>query len=274
MQYFGKAEDAANDILAAFAKPESLPEPLAQLFIHQKDGVPCRQWSWRNQFLAAIHGYDDARGYRQWAEADRQVRKGEKAFYILSPCTKKVEDEKTGEERIALTGFRGTPVFGLEQTEGALLPTVDSETQKWIQSLPLFDVAESWGLTVKPFNGAGADKLGAYRRSSAIALGVKNLSTWAHELVHAADDRNCKLVGKKWQKEIVAELGGAVLLRLLGFDDQSDLGGCWEYIQRHTRGDGTTELDACNKVLQRTCEAVDLILSTAESLAAEESLVA
>src|SRR6266852_1394668 len=210
MKFYGKAEEAAKAILNAFENPNTLPEPLAQLFIRRNENVPCRSWSWRNQFLVAIHGSTDARGFRQWEQVGRHVKKGEKAIWILSPVLKKVVNEDTQEERSIIYGFKGTPVFGYEQTEGAPLPKSDPETDAWLRSLPLFDVAEAWGLSVEAFNGAGARYLGAYRHRKSIALGVKNLSTWAHELVHAADHRNGKLteLGKHWRKETVAQLGG------------------------------------------------------------------
>jgi antirestriction protein ArdC len=105
-----------------------------------------------------------------------------------------------------------------------------------------------------------------YQHGTGIALGVENLSTWCHELVHAADDRNGTLRGKKVQKETVAELGGAVVLRILGYEHEVDLGGCWEYIQSYAKKEGIDVLAACGAVLDRTCEAVALILDTAEEL--------
>ena len=47
------------------------------------------------------------------------------------------------------------------------------------------------------------------RRGASIALGVENLSTWAHEFIHAADDRLGHLTenGQHWRAEAVAELG-------------------------------------------------------------------
>lgn len=62
-----KAKEAAEAILAIFQRPNELPKPLATIFIHRKDRVPCRNWSWRNQLLVALHGYKDARGFRQVA---------------------------------------------------------------------------------------------------------------------------------------------------------------------------------------------------------------
>lgn len=268
MRLLNKAEEAAGDILGAFQKPNELPEPLAQVFIHRKDGSPCRDWSWRNQLIVAIRGHREARGFRQWERAGRKVRKGETAFRILSPLAKKTIDEESGEERTAIYGFRGTPVFGLQQTEGDPLPPTSDNTDAWIDSLPLLEVAAAWGLTVQAYNGSGTGYRGAYRHGTGIALGVENLSTWCHELVHAADDRNGKLKGSKVRRETVAELGGAVLLTILGLEHEADLGGCWEYIQQYANKEGIDVLSACGKVLDRTCEAVALILDTADELAA------
>lgn len=268
MKMFGKAEEAAKDILQAFESPTTLPTPLAQVFIHRKDGSPCRAWSWRNQFLVALHGYRDARGFRQWESVGRVVKKGEKAFYILSPCVRKDVDDDTGKERVVLFGFRGTPVFGYEQTDGEPLPKADAEATQWIESLPLIEVARDWGLEVEALEGGGS-VLGAYAAGKGIGLRVHNLSTWAHELVHAADDRNGKLLGTpKLQQEVVAELGGAVLLSILGHDHDADLGGCWDYIQQYAQQRQVEVIDICGEVLQRTCEAVALILDTAEKIGA------
>ena len=264
---YNQAEEAAQDILLAFQRPESLPKPLAQIFIHRKDDAPCRRWSWRNQLIAAIRGHNDARGFKQWEQVGRKVRKGEKAFRILSPLTKKVMDETKGKERTLVYGWRGTPVFGLDQTEGEPVDTSVAEAE-WLSSLPLIDVATTWGLTVASYGGSGANVRGKYRHGKAIALGVENLSTWAHELVHAADYRNGKLkeLGQHWRSETVAELGGAVLLTALGLEHDADLGGCWEYVKQYASRCGIEVVDACNKVLIRTCEAVALILDTAEQI--------
>ena len=266
MRLLNKAEEAAADILTAFENPNELPKPLAQVFVNRKDGSPCRKWSWRNQLIVAIRGHAEARGYRQWEQVGRRVRPGEKAFRILSPMAKKIVDESTEEERTAIWGFTGTPVFGFSQTEGEPLPDRSEETQRWLASLPLREVAEEWGLSVEAYNKAGGGLLGQYRHGTGIALGVENLSTWCHELVHAADDRKGTLRGRKIRKETVAELGGAVLLRILGYENEADLGGCWEYIQGYAKKEGIEVLAACGAVLDRTCEAVALILDTAEQV--------
>jgi hypothetical protein len=141
-----------------------------------------------------------------------------------------------------------------------------------LANLPLREVAEAWGLSVDAYNGARGKGLGWYRHGQAIALGVQNPSTWAHELVHAADDRLGALVerGQHWRSETVAELGGATLLVALGSTIEADLGGAWEYIQNYAKDAELEPIAACTRVLKRTCDAVALILDTAEELAANK----
>jgi hypothetical protein len=80
-------------------------------------------------------------------------------------------------------------------------------------------VAKAWNLSVSSFSGENAKYLGYYKHGQGIALGVENLSTWSHELIHAADDRlgHLEEKGQQWARETVAELGGAILLECLGY---------------------------------------------------------
>jgi hypothetical protein len=271
MNFYGQAEGVAQAILRAFEDANNLPKPLAQIFIHRRDASHFSKWSWGNQLLVILRGFTDARGFQQWHDVGRWVKKGEKAFYILGPVKKTITDKETGEEKSIVVGFKGIPVFGYEQTDGEPLPIGDPEIETWLDSLPLVDVAKKWGLSVDVFNGETAGFLGVYRRRCGIALGVKNLSTWMHELVHAADDRNgsFKELGQHWRSETVAELGGAVLLELLGFSHDADLGGCWAYVKGYAEKEKISVVDACMKMLDRTCKAVALILDTAEAIRQE-----
>ncbi len=123
-------------------------------------------------------------------------------------------------------------------------------------------------MTVKSYNGRGGAALGKYRHGQSIAIGVENLSTWAHELIHAADDRLGALTerGQHWRSETVAELGGAVLLSCIGQDHDADLGGCWLYIENYAKANGKRPIDAAMIALNRLCKAVALVLETAEGL--------
>ncbi|HXY37555.1 MAG TPA: ArdC family protein, partial [Planctomycetaceae bacterium] len=164
MKLYGKASDVGAAIVERFKDPASLPAPLARVFIRRKDQAPCRKWSFGNQFIVAMHGYSEARGYRQWQEVGRHVKKGAKAVWILAPCTRKVEtaaEDGTTEEHSAVYGFRSVPVFGLEDTEGNPLPT-DEEAIAWLAGLPLREVAESWGIDVQAYDGTEAGRQGFY----------------------------------------------------------------------------------------------------------------
>ena len=129
------------------------------------------------------------------------------------------------------------------------------------------------GLSVEAYNGRPGAALGKYRHGAGIALGVENLSIWAHELVHAADDRLDRLTerGQHWRSETVAELGAAVLLEVLGHGTYSDRGCCWDYIRAYAERAKVEPITDCQRVLKRTSDAVALILDTAEDLAGQRT---
>ena len=184
-----RVESCTRVIVERFERGD-MPTALAPVFIRRKADVPCRKWSWRNQLLTALAGFDDARTYLQWKETGRHVKAGEHAFYILEPCRYMVKekDGDTGEEKDVsiLRGFKAGARFGYEQTDGEALPEREAES-RFIDGLPLVSVAFSWGLRVGTFNGEPGRTQGWFRhdgdRGVAIALGVENLSAWAHELV-------------------------------------------------------------------------------------------
>jgi len=167
-RFFRQAESAAGHILEAF-RAGNVPKALAPIFVRRKDDVPCRSWSWSNQLLTALAGHSDARGYRQWQEVGRHVKKGQKAFHILVPIVGKTvgKNPETGEEeeRTFIRGFSSAPVFGFDQTEGEPLPPPDPEVSASLESLPVREVAESWGLAVDAYNGQAGRALGKYRHS-------------------------------------------------------------------------------------------------------------
>jgi len=282
MRAFGKhTQEVAERIVDAFKHPEQLPAALAPIFIRRQDDVPCRKWSWHNQLLVALCGTVDARGIKQWNQAGRKVKKGCSAIWILAPCVKKItekDDDGRERERKIIYGFRSVPVFASEDTEGEPLPSSDDRYDAWVQELPLMEVAKAWDITVGTYSGGDSTPLGYFRASGpsqAVMLGVENLSTWAHEMIHAADH---KLAGAQEKsdrayKEIVAELGGAVLLECVGKSQDADLGGAYQYIQRYAEEAKKEPVRVCIEVLDRVCNCVKLILDTAEKLQ-EEALVA
>jgi hypothetical protein len=138
MKYYGKAEETAGRILEAFNHPETLPASLAQVFI--KRNVPSDTWSWHNRLLCVFQGTTDARGFNQWIDAGRHVKKGSRAISILAPVLVKSEQKDQDSEKNSktyhLVGFKSIPVFRMEDTDGAELPE-----NQFVEKLPLVEVA-------------------------------------------------------------------------------------------------------------------------------------
>jgi hypothetical protein len=57
MSFYGHAQSAAQKIVHAFEDANSLPKPLAQIFIRRKDSPHCQKWSWGNQLLVILNGH-------------------------------------------------------------------------------------------------------------------------------------------------------------------------------------------------------------------------
>jgi hypothetical protein len=153
------ASKAANQILAAFENG-NLPQAIAYSTFTPPANIPAFRWTARNRALAFLQMTGDARGYQQWKEAGRNVKKGSKAIYILGPVMKKsnqvieIENPETGEiqtDNMKCVGYHSIPVFRMEDTEGEPLQYAQLDTK----TLPLADVAERWGLEIKAgsFNG-------------------------------------------------------------------------------------------------------------------------
>lgn len=273
-----KVAAIAGDILETF-HDGAIPGAMAQVFIRRKVEVPSKHWSWGNRLVGLLRGHVYAAGYRQWQMLGRRVKKGQQAFHILGPLRREVplEDEEELEEgrepetKKVVVGFTALPVFGYLQTKGAPLPGLEEEPE-FLESLPLAEVARDWGLSIEAYSADDMPGvLGLHVRGKGIGLATRNLSTWAHELIHAADSRLEKDQGSLLEKEVVAELGGAILLEALGYQTESDRGGCYDYIRKASHEHGRQLLPTALELLERTCRCVELLLEEAERVAADNS---
>ena len=268
------------EILDAF-RTGRLAEPLAQTFLNH--GLHCERWSLNNQMVVHLLGHGDAATYNQWREMGRQVKRGCKAFYLMRPHALVVHktDEATGEERAVQVGIRGFgwfPVHAYEDTipipefpgEVYDLAKLADKRKAFIANLPLVEVAQSWGIDVSTYRARNGGSLGWAIPGKSIGLGVANLSTWTHELVHQAEHRLGTLTlsrGQDRDNEIVAELGGAVLLTVLGHKTDADWGGAYRYIQSYARAkDGEALLPEILRVTGRMAAALQHILDTAQDI--------
>ncbi len=206
-----------------------------QAFI--KNIEPSRSWSLGNKLVMLLHGTADARGYRQWQEAGRYIRKGSKALYILAPMIrhKKIENKDTGknEDVEFPVGFVGVPVFRYEDTEGQ---PVDEYQPRRIP--PLLDVAEKFGVKVE-YCPTVLGEGGSYNLiTNIIKLSQENPDTFFHELAHKAHSTFEDLAPiQDPEQEIVAQLSACVLAKLYGCDVTSF---SWHYIASYAK-EKTTE---------------------------------
>jgi hypothetical protein len=270
-----RVEAIGRHLLDAF-EAGRIPKALAPVFIRRDPSspMPSETWSWPNRFLAALAGHHLAAGFRQWEKLGRSVKKGERAFHILGPraVVAEEDDPERGiqEGDVKVVGFFPIAVFGYEQTEGEPLAGAEWE-REFLDALPLIEVARDWGLTVATYPGEGSHRLGYYRHGKAIALGVENLATWGHEVVHAADDRLGQLTrgqGQQLDNEVVAELGAQILLEALGQTAETDPGGAYRYLQHYCEKNKVSLLATCHALLDRTCRAVAFLLDEGARLAA------
>jgi antirestriction protein ArdC len=256
-----KVNEALDRIVKMFTTGD-MPAAVARTVIHAKEtDTPSARWSLSNRILMLLAGTDDARGYRQWQEVGRYVRKGAKAFHILAPrtLTVTVTDPETGEERKEqrVVGFIGVPVFRYEDTDGKPLERPD---YKPAELPPLMDVAERFGVRVNwgPFGGRA---YGWYRPGiNEIQLLSHDVDVFFHELAHAAHNRIRPLRGgQDPMQEIVAETVAAVLCELYGY--RGYIRGAAEYVASYAKGNPGK---AILKVLAEVEQVLNLILEAAE----------
>jgi len=252
-----KARQALQSIIQSFENGD-IPEVIAYSTFPIPN-IPAAKWSLLNRMLMFIAGTMDARGFRQWQEVRRHVKKGAKAFTILAPrfLKKHPDDGDEKEERTLLAGFLAVPVFKVEDTEGEPLDYQQIELPK----LPLIEVAQRWGISVKaiPGNYLYAGCFSQERKE--IALATKEESIFFHELAHAAHQRILGELqkGQDWRQEIVAELAAASLCKIVGKTSKF-LGNSYQYIEKYAAQANLTPWQGCIRVMGEVERVLNLIL--------------
>ena len=251
-----KVKDVLNGILEMF-KSGDVPQAIAFATYPAAD-IPSARWSFTNRLIMYFSGTIDARGFRQWNEANRYVKKGSKAFHILVPCFKKIKDEDTGKEGEVLRFFKSAPVFRLEDTDGEPLDYQLLE----LPELPLLERAEEWGVSVKaiPRNYC---YYGSYSKSKKeISLATAEESVFFHELAHAGHEKvkGDLQGGQDPLQEIVAELSAQALCRLVGKQANDSIGNSYKYIEKYAEELKLSPYSACMKVMSETEKVLKLIL--------------
>jgi hypothetical protein len=229
MKLTPKAQKSLNKVIARFRSGDLGPVVEVALLKRKGAPVPFDKWSFGNKVMAYLQsgGSTDLRGYNQWREAGRQVKKDSYASFILVPRVIKKEKDN-GEEEARLVGFIAGAVFPYHMTEGESLLEHDYAPA---EPPPLMEVAGRLGVEVTwkllPPDRRGDCNL----KGTHINLGTHDPRTWFHELAHAAHARaNSKLEkggAAEARQEIVAEFTACVLAELYGYDYT---GNAWQYI--------------------------------------------
>ena len=243
--------------LVELFKSGTVPKALAIATIPPQAGIPSAKWSWSNRLLQFMADTSDARGFRQWQEAGRSVKKGSKALHILGPCVKKVsKTDETGQktDKMVVIGFHAIPVFRVEDTDSAPLPYEPASPP------PLADVAERLGLTLS-YQTFSGKFYGAYRQDGKILLATHEAQTFFHELAHAAHHHIAGRLqgGQVPSQEIIAELTAATLASLY-CPQANNAGFSYQYVESYAAKSKKTVERACLSVIHTVGQVLDVIL--------------
>jgi hypothetical protein len=224
-----KARAALDKVIARFEAGDLSPL-IAVAGIRRDPPVPFDRWSYRNRVLAyAQTDSTDCRGYVQWKDAGRQVRKGSSAAFIWSPCKIKPKDED--EDEPPRVTFKMTPVHPHTNTDGEQ----DYEPEPWLppDPPPLAEVCQRLNVPVHYVPGI-PNALGD-TDGSRIHLNTTDPHIFFHELAHVLhrhlDDG--ELVGSTKHRESVADFTACVLMQFYGLGDRT--GNTWRYIQTYNK---------------------------------------
>ncbi len=235
----------------------TVPEKIAYT-IFPFVNIPSSSWSLFNHLVMFIHDTEDARGFRQWNEVGRFVKKGSKSFQILVPCFRKEKNTKTDEDESRLSSFTTANVFRAEDTKGEML----AYERLQLPQHPLMDKAIEWGIEVKAVTGNN-DHYGYYSPTKKlIALATPEESTFYHELCHVAHEKVIGTLKRKQDplQEIVAELSAHVLCRIVGKDGNKYFGNSYRYIEGYAKEIQMSPHSAVLRVVSDVEKVLELIL--------------
>ena len=250
-----KVRETLNTIIERF-KSGDIPEAVAYSMFPIPN-LPSSRWSLLNRTLMFFSGTQDARGIKQWNSANRYVKKGSNAMYILVPYFKKIEEE--GEQQQILSGFGCRPVFRVEDTKGEPLDYENIE----LPDLPFIERAQQWGICVKAIPGNYQYRGYYSMERKEIALATSSECVFFHELAHAAHHilkGNLK-PGQDSLQEVIAELSAQTLAVMVGKSAEDTTGNGFRYIQNYSDKMKMSVHAACLKVMSETEKVLNLILT-------------
>lgn len=252
-----KVKIALENIVNRFKEGKDIPEAIAYSTFPIPN-IPAANWSLLNRLMMIFAGTNDARGFRQWKEVGRYVKKGAKSFTILAPRFVRKEPENEEEEpKSLLVGFWAVPVFKVGDTDGKPLDYQEIE----LPEFPLIEIAKDWGISVKGIPGNKRYYGYFSQEKREIALATKEESVFFHELSHAAHQRILGELkhGQDWKQEIVSELASCVLCKIVG-KTSKHLGNNYRYIEGYAKSANLSPWQGCMKVISDTEKVLSLIM--------------
>lgn len=251
-----KVKFVLNQILEKFQSGD-IPEAIAYSMFPFPN-LPSTKWSLTNRTLMFLSGTMDARGYQQWQQANRYVKRGSNALYIIVPYLKVINDE-SDERKYALTGFGARAVFRVEDTDGQSLEYENIE----LPDVPLIARAEEWGISVRAIPG-NYNYFGYFSVDrKEIAIATSQECVFFHELAHCAHSilkGNFKR-GQDPLQEIIAELSAQALAIIVGKSAEDTVGNSYRYIQKYADQLKISPHTACLKVMSETEQVINLVLN-------------
>jgi antirestriction protein ArdC len=171
-------------------------------------------YSLMNRMLIMMQGVNEpVATYKKWQELGRQVRKDEKAKFIVRPIFYK--DKKNKKEDAILGGFKMVnSIFGYSSTDG---PEIDFETPEWSKTKALAEL----GITLTGFNSTDGNAQGYATIEKQIAINPVAKypqKVLFHEIAHIImghcgdPERNSGI------KEFQAETTAYICMKELGLD--------------------------------------------------------
>lgn len=202
--------------------------------------------AYRGVNILALWAYAETSGfssgswgtYRQWAESGAQVRKGEKAAFVVFYKELEIAAESDGAEAETRLFARATPVFAAEQVEGYQPPVIDEPAVPMtpIEQAEAFVAATGAQIShggTRAFYRPSTDSIQLPPREAFIGTPTSTpaksyYSTLLHELTHwtSAETRCNRQLGKRFgdqayaMEELIAELGAAFLCADLQITDE------------------------------------------------------
>lgn len=229
----------------------------------------------------------DYRGFAQWKEVKRFIKKGENSpVSILAPAFKKYykkyyrnekgetiflkKDEKAPADKKEeyesgqyIDGFYGIPVFEKEQTTGQEIKYKELK----LPHMPYMEVAKFLDIKVEAVGFSKGKGYGNFTPSlNRIQLATPNQVTFFHELAHAVDHYLIKKLGGKGlsmetkqysEQEIVAQFSANVLAYIIGYEIEQTTAYTKDYIEHYSTSE-EPEQDLI-KLLSRIEKIVEFI---------------